>query len=277
MRNNAIFKKTLGPLSSYLISELKKANKNIFRLKDAQSILNKTPQATADLLSELVKKEIILRLKPGLFLIVPLEADKNYLENRYIVAKELIYPHKYYISHYSAMAIHGMTTQPVFKVFIASSKRRKNRIISGQEFIFLYTQPYNFFGIEDKWITKQDKVKVSDLEKTIVDALARPQLCGGVSEIAKGIWLKKQNINYHRLLNYCHKTRVKAVAKRLGFILETLNLIDNDWLTKLRDYIEDSKAYILLEPGLKRQSRYLERWRLLINFNPEELKSIIWT
>ncbi len=270
-------KKTLGPLSSYLITELKRANRNIFRLKEAQFLLNKSPQATADLLSELVKRGIISRLKPGLFLIIPLEADKDYLENRYIVARELIRPHNYYISHYSAMAIHGLTTQPILKVFITSSSRKQNRLISGAEFIFLYAQPYNFFGIEDKWITKQEKVKVSNLEKTIVDALIRPELCGGISEIAKGIWLRKHNLNYQKLLNYCSRIKVKAVAKRLGFILQTLNLADKNILTKLRVYIGDNRTYVSLDSSLKKQGKYLSRWRLLINFNPEELKSVIWT
>lgn len=275
MRNKQV--KTLGAVSSYLITELKKRNKNIFRSKDAQSILNKTPQATADLLSELVKRGIISRLKPGLFLIIPLEADKDYLENRYIVGRELIRPHNYYISHYSAMAIHGLTTQPIIKVFITSTARKQKRLISGVEFIFLYARPYNFFGIEDKWITKQEKVKVSNLEKTIIDALIRPELCGGISEIAKGIWLRKHNLNYQKLLNYCRRIKVKAVAKRLGFILQILNLADKDILTKLRVYIEDSNTYVPLDPSLKKQGKYLSRWRLLINFNPEELKSVIWT
>ena len=270
-------KKTLGAVSSYLITELKRANKNIFRLKEAQSVLNKSPQATAAFLSELVKREIISRLKPGLFLIIPLEADKNYLENRYIVAKELIKSHSYYISHYSAMAIHGLTTQPVLKVFMTSSARKKNRLISGAEFIFLYAKGSNFFGIEDRWITKQDKIKVSNLEKTIIDALMRPELCGGISEIAKGIWLRRHNINYEKLLKYCNKIKIKAVAKRLGFILQALNLADKNILTKLGSYIEDSKAYVLLDPTLKKQGKHLSRWRLLINFNPEELKSVIWT
>lgn len=270
-------KKTLGPISSYLITELKRANKNIFRSKEAQSLLNKSPQATADFLSELVKRGVISRLKPGLFLIIPLEADKDYLGDRYVVARELIRPHNYYISHYSAMAIHGLTTQPILKVFITSSTRKQNRLISGAEFIFLYAQPYNFFGIEDKWITKQEKVKVSNLEKTIVDALIRPELCGGISEIAKGIWLGKHNLNYQKLLNYCSRIKVKAVAKRLGFILQTLNLADKNILTKLRVYIGDSRAYVPLDPSLKKQGKYLSRWRLLINFNPEELKSVIWT
>lgn len=269
--------KTLGPVSSYLIRELKRANKNIFHIRDTQAVLNKSAKVTADFLSELVKRGIISRLKPGLFLIIPLEADRNYLENWHIIARELIKPHHYYISHYSAMAIHGLTTQPVLKVFITSSKREKNRLISGVEFLFIYTKPSNFFGIEEKWITKQEKIKVSDLEKTLIDALMRSGLCGGISEIAKGIWLRKNRINYERLLKYCKRIKVKAVSKRLGFILQTLNLADKNILAELKDYIKNSKTYVPLDPALKKQGKYLSQWRLLVNFNPEELKSIIWT
>ncbi len=268
--------KTLGPVSSYLITQLKKANRNIFRIKDAQSVLNKNAKAAVDFLSELVKRGIISRLKPGLFLIIPLEADKNYLENRYVVARELVGPHNYYISHYSAMAIHGLTTQPVLNVFITSSARRQDRLISGVEFIFLYARPYTFFGIEDKWITKQEKAKVSDLEKTIIDALIRPELCGGILEIARGIWLRKHSLNYQRLLNYCGRIKVKAAVKRLGFIFQTLDLGGENIAAKLKSCIQDSMAYVLLDPTLKKQGKYLSRWRLLINFNPEELKSAIW-
>ena len=268
--------KTLGPVSSYLIRELIKTDKKIFRIKDAQSILNKNTKAIADLLSELVKRGIISRLKPGLFLIIPLGADKDYLENWYVIAKELIMPHHYYVSHYSAMAIHSLTTQPVLKVFITSPKRAKRKLISGIEFFFVSAKPSNFFGIRDQWITKQMKVKVSDLEKTIVDALARPEFCGGVSEIAKGIWLRKNKINYTKLLRYCQRIKIKAVSKRLGFLLQTLNLADKNILTKLKDYIKDSKAYVPLDPTLKKQGKYLSSWRLLVNFNPEELKTIIW-
>ena len=267
--------KTLGPVSSFLITELKRSGKNIFRIKEAATILKKNEKAIADLLSELVKRGILLRLKSGLFLIVPIEARNNYLENRYIVARELVNPGNYYISHYSAMAVHGLTTQPVLKVFTTTVKRAKNRSISGVEFIFVYAKPENLFGIEEKWVTKQEKIKVSDLEKTIVDALIRSELCGGVSEVAKGIWLAKDRLNFQRLMDYCRKAGVKAAAKRLGFILQELNL-GGDIVKKLYILTQNSASYALLDPTLKKQGKYLKRWRLRINFNPEELKSIIW-
>lgn len=274
MKNRS--KKTLGPVSSYLITQLKKANKPIFRIRDAGQILGKDEKSSADLLSRLVKRSVISRLKAGLFMIVPFEAEKNYLENRYVIAKEIIRPNHYYISHASAMAIHSLTTQPVLNVQISSVVRKKEMTVSGIKFSFCRIKPSDYFGIEEKWVTKQEKASVSDLERTIVDCLARPQLCGGVPEAAKGIWLAKERIDYAKLLKYVKKIGIKAVAKRLGFILQQLSLSDKKTLAELKKYSQSSETYVLFDPTLKKSGKYLREWRLRINSNPGELKAAVW-
>jgi len=270
-------RKTLGPVSAYLITQLKKANKSIFRIRDAGRILDKDEKSAADLLSKLVRRGIVSRLKAGLFMIVPLEAEKNYIENRYIIAGEIIRPNRYYISHASAMAIHGLTTQPVLNVQISSAVRKREIVISGIKFSFCRIKPSDYFGIEEKWVTKQEKVSVSDLERTVVDCLARPQLCGGVPEAAKGIWSAKEKINYMKLLKYVKKTGIKAVAKRLGFILQLLELSDKKTLAELKKYSRSSEAYVLFDPTLKNTGKYLREWRLRVNSSSEELKAAVWT
>ncbi len=269
-------KKTLGPVSAYLITQLKKANKSIFRIKDAEQILDKDEKAAADLLSKLVRKGIVSRLKAGLFMIVPLEAEKNYLENRYVIAKEMIRPNRYYISHASAMAIHGLTTQPVLNVQISSAVRKKAIVISGIKFSFYRVKPSAYFGIEEKWVTKQEKASVSDLERTIVDCLARPELCGGVPEAAKGIWLSRTKTDYMKLVRYVKKLGIKAVAKRLGFILQRLELSDKRTLAQLKKYSQSSETYVLFDPTLRKTGKYLREWRLRVNFDPGELKAAVW-
>lgn len=269
-------RKTLGPVSAYLITQLKRTNKSIFRIRDARRILDKDEKATADLLSKLVKRGIVSRLKAGLFMIVPLEAEKNYLENRYVIAGEIIRPNRYYISHASAMAIHGLTTQPVLNVQISSTVRKKEMVVSGIKFSFCRVQPDAYFGIEEKWVTKQAKASVSDLERTIVDCLARPELCGGVPDAAKGIWAAKEKIDYAKLLKYVKKIGIKAVAKRLGFILQLLELSDKNTLAELKKYSQSGEDYALFDPTLKKTGKYLREWRLRVNFNPEELKAAVW-
>ena len=65
--------------------------------------------------------------------------------------------------------------------------------------IFVNIKKENHWGITDEWIKKSEKVKISDIEKTIIDCLAYPEYCGGITEIAKGIWIKKDEIDYKLL------------------------------------------------------------------------------
>jgi predicted transcriptional regulator of viral defense system len=272
-------KRTLGQIGSKLIMSLKVENKNIFSLKDAQEITGTGYKATRLLLNELAKKNWLIRLKKGKYLIVPLEAGLSgeYMENWYVVARELIKPHPYFISHYSAMDIHNMVTQPTRMVYISTPVRRKNREISGAEYRFIYTRQENYWGITKEWVTPQQQVEVSDLERTIVDCLYVPRLCGGISEIAKGIWIAKDKVNYEKLTRYVERFGKKVVAKRLGLILEVYGLGTMDITEQLQDYIEDSNSYALFDPLLPDQGKYLTRWRLRVNLEPEELKSIIRT
>ncbi|HBY57291.1 MAG TPA: hypothetical protein DEG96_05460 [Candidatus Atribacteria bacterium] len=118
--------KTLGKISAKLIRKLYDENKSVFKINDAQRILGKSYNAVTDLLSELVKRKVIVRLKAGKYLIIPQEmgSGENYLGNWYIAGKEIINSKKYYIAFYSAMNYWGMLTQPLIKVFIATPKRQ---------------------------------------------------------------------------------------------------------------------------------------------------------
>ena len=85
----------------------------IFSIAYAQAITNTSYQATAALLSQLVRKGWLVRLVPGKYLIVPLEAglESIPMADRYVIAREVLDSLPYYISHYSAMELHQMTTQ----------------------------------------------------------------------------------------------------------------------------------------------------------------------
>ncbi|GAG38793.1 unnamed protein product, partial [marine sediment metagenome] len=84
--------KTLGKISAKLIRKLHDENRSIFEINHAQNILGKSYNAIVDLLRDLVKRKIIIRLKAGKYLIIPQEmgSGENYLGNWYIAGKEII-------------------------------------------------------------------------------------------------------------------------------------------------------------------------------------------
>jgi len=269
--------KTLGPVSAKLLLRLSAEGKSIFAIADAQAITGKSYRATTTLLSKLVYKRWLVRLAPGKYLIVPLEAGLESIPmvDRYVIAREVLAPLSYYISHYSAMELYQMTTQPVNTVYVTVPRQRTNRTIAGVAYRFLYANPRAFWGWQAIWATDQEQIKVSDLEKTLLDCAARPQLCGGLGELAKGLWLHKDDLDESRLVAYIQRLNHKAVAKRIGFLLETFDLGRPETLTALQAFI--NPRYALFDPTLPDEGSYRARWRLRVNLNPDELKAIIWT
>lgn len=169
-----------------------------------------------------------------------------------------------------------MITHPALTVFISSPSRRPSKKILGATFRFIYAQQKDIWGTEEDWVTASQKVKISDLERKIIDCLDRPDLSGGISEVAKGIWTKRKAIDYQKLVKYTKKLGRKSVAKRLGFLLETYNLGSSDIIEELRKMVE-SRSYSPLDPILPNTGKYLSSWKLRINIEQDELIAITQT
>jgi len=268
--------RALGKSSSRLLTTLAGNGRTVFAFGDAREILKTSDAATRKLLSDLVKKKWLIRLSRGRYLVVPLSAGENaeVSENWYVVARYLVEPRPYYISYYSAMEIHGMTTQPISTVYISTPQRKKDAHALGATFHFIYLMPSKVWGTTDTWATPTEKVRASDLERTIVDCLGNPRLCGGLSEIAKGLYARRSEVDYPKLLKDVERFGSNAVAKRLGFLLELYGLSGKSAET-LRQSANSS--YVLLDPSLPPTGRYWHRWRLRLNASPEELKQIVQT
>ena len=269
--------KTLGPTSADLLLRLSAEGKTIFSIADAQAVTGKSHRVTSNLLGQMVRKGWLVRLVPGKYLIVPLEAglENTPLADRFVIAREVLGSLPYYISHYSAMQLHQMTTQPINTVYVTVPRQRPSRAIAGVAYRFVYANPRAFWGGEPIWATDQEQVQVSDLEKTLLDCAARPHLCGGLGELAKGLWLRKDSLDLGQLVAYAPRLDHKAAAKRIGFLLETYDLADSETIAQLQTLV--NRRYAPLDPTLPDQGPYRARWRLRVNLDPEELRATVWT
>jgi predicted transcriptional regulator of viral defense system len=268
-------KKTLGHISAHLISMLYEENKAIFKINDAQRILGKRYNETTDLLSRLVKRNVITRLKAGKFLIIPQQLGKaeQYLGNWYVAGREVVNSESYYIAFYSAMHYWGMLTQPLVKIFIATPKRQIVPYEMRDKLVLVFINEKSIWGIKEEWVSPNEKVRISDIEKTIVDALTHPEYCGGITEIAKGIWLVKDQIEYQKLEDYISKHNKNVVAKRLGYILEILDIKQPELLNQLREYAKN--RYDKFDPNLSEKRMDKNKWRLIDNVGKEQILNLI--
>ncbi|MBK5211865.1 MAG: type IV toxin-antitoxin system AbiEi family antitoxin domain-containing protein [Coriobacteriia bacterium] len=271
------FTKTLGQTEAKFLADLASQDKAIFTTDDARAVTGSSVVVVDLLIAKLVKKKWLIRLTRGVYLIVPLSAGEagEYSENWYVVAKHLIEPADYYLSHFSALEIHQMTTQPVLTVYISTPVRRIPKEIAGATYRFIAIKREGLWGLEDTWATPSERVKASDLERTILDCLDRPDLSGGIIEVARGLWAVRDRIDYVKLIKYTERLGRKTVVKRLGFLLEVLAIGTPESVVALKRFV--TASYTLLDPTLPAEGRYVAKWRVRVNIDPDELKSATTT
>jgi len=266
--------KTVGTQMATLLSVLYDRAQTTFTLADVEEITGLRPALASSLLHKAAKRGLVSRLKRGVFVLVPAELGSatEYSGNPYLVARRLAGDAPSFISHASAMEIHRMVTQPQFVVFTSSTKRIPNRTLNGTEFRFVLIKPNHFFGTTRHWVTKQESVDISDLERTVIDGLRQPEYCGGVTEVAKGLWMRHAEMQPAKLVDYALRLRVGAVIRRLGYLLELYGIAPEHDLARLRQSL--TSTYLPLDPILPREGSHVARWRLQVNIPPEELKGV---
>lgn len=272
-------RKTMGRLAARLVTTLYSNNRPIFHLREAEQIVGGRSPASK-VLSQLIDNGVATRLKSGTYRLIPFELgfEREYLGNPYIAARELVLSgHKnvkeeYYLSHGSAFDLHQMMTQPQLIVYISSSKTMRPQIIQGTEFRFVRCKKEHLFGLSDMWIDKNEKVRVSDLERTLIDGLKQPEYCGGFSEVAKGFSIKRDAIDPQKLIDYAIKLGVGVVNRRLGYLMDLYKIGAKIHLDFLQTTI--TSTYHLLDPELPAEGHHIAKWRLRLNVSEEELQAI---
>jgi predicted transcriptional regulator of viral defense system len=147
-----------------------------------------------------------------------------------------------------------------------------NRTLNGTEYHFVLIKPDHFFGTAKYWVTKQESADISALERTVIDGLRQPEYCGGVTEVAKGLWMRHGDMQPAKLVDYALRLRIGAVTRRLGYLLELYRIAPEHELARLRQTL--TATYVPLDPILPREGPHVARWRLHVNISPEELEAI---
>jgi predicted transcriptional regulator of viral defense system len=270
--------KNISTQSAQLLSYFNEQNKACFDISLAQKALpNSKDGAIRELLSDMTRRGLLMRLKEGIYHIIPYEANtETFMPDWHLIAEHIVNDAQHYIGYYSALQIHNLITQPSLKEQIVVSKQLRPSEIKIKEvpFQFIYHNEKHFFGAKKMWIDSFHKVLCSDLEKTFIDCLFKPNYAGGIVEIARAIYISKDKIKYDRLLNYAKRFGSQAVIKRLGFLLELLEMQTNI----IDEFLElKTASYIALDTELPKKGTYNKRWSVLQNLETETIKSAIYT
>ena len=261
---------TLSNEEAKFLAIFSAAGKEVFSYQDAMEYFQSKETAT-NRLGRLFRKGWLQRLENGLYLIIPLEAgpERLWSENAYVLASNLISPSA--IAYWSALHYWNMTEQIPQVYFIQTTKRKKSTTIQGIKFQFVHVEERYFFGILTQRLRGAD-ISVTDREKTIIDIAHRPELGGGIIQLAEALKTAYNDVDWEKFDQYIERWGGGSVVKRLGYLIETMSIPIPGREAMLKNWRSlISKGTSQLEPGSGKKGPVITRWNLQINIPFETL------
>ncbi|MBU1809378.1 MAG: type IV toxin-antitoxin system AbiEi family antitoxin domain-containing protein [Candidatus Omnitrophica bacterium] len=249
-----------------LLDSLNRFGKNLFSVKDAAEIMELPIKNARLYLSYFERRGWLSRIKPGLYISVPLGIvnPQEYKENPWIVANKVFSP--CYIGGWSAAEHWDLTDQIFSSIFVFTGRlfRKKDVKIQSTDFVLKLVRMKNIRHTKSVWI-ENVKVQVSDPTQTIVDMLDDPAVGGGIRHVAEIVknYFNSEHRDDSGLLKYISENNNRTIHKRLGHIIETLNIQAPNLIEVCRKNI--SAGYSILDPTIKNKGTFNRKWNLRVN------------
>lgn len=188
-------------------------------------------------------------------------------------------------SHATAIAHHGLT-HDIPKQLTANyfTSRQLTRIPLGttpEDWIELEmpigSRPRQIGGVSVNWVRTKESldfgycvsssqgipIYVTDIERTLVDAIRAPAKCGGIQSTLHAWKHAMDHLDVKRLIHYTERFENAVLRQRVGFLLELFGIREpamEAWRTSL---LRGGSMRLVAEAPYS--SIYSERWNLSLN------------
>lgn len=189
--------------------------------RELREELGLSPSATSNLLARWRRAGLVDRVARGRYAIrqIGLLGTRASSEDVALAVAAFVggYPHR--IAYHSALDFHGLLVRPVRTVQIASPHRFASISISGRPLQVVFERPETVgLGTEPAGYG----AVVSNLERTLLDAAARPDLVGGYFPLAEALAGSKPDPG--RLLELAEQLSASPALRRIGSLADRLEL-----------------------------------------------------
>lgn len=253
--------KSLSPTEQMLYSKL--YPKRVVNTSDINNIL-KDKHKSADYITNLREKGFLQKIKRGVYAVVPPDAlGKEYSPDKFLVGGKL--KKNYYISHHSALELHGLAESIFNIVYITSNTY--SQPLNHRNITYKFVTTKYFFGIEETQY-KGETLEISDIEKTFLDCIRRIKYTGGLEELIKSLQ-GIPDMDYKKIWNYLKKFDETFLYHKAGFFLEFLdNLSPPSSVLRKIQQNKGKRVYYLYG---KENCVYKKKWNLMMPKNFKEL------
>jgi hypothetical protein len=190
-----------------------------------------------------------------------------------------------YFTHFSALYLNNLTEQTPKTVYFNVEQRASggtgqltqdalNRAFKAEPRVSSNTVEYkgtriikvngrntNQLGVVARRRTDAGVIRITDVERTLIDATVRPVYSGGIAVVAKAFELAKESVSVNKLTAYLRKLRyVYPYHQAVGFYMERAGYADS--LLKLLEHFPIEYDFYLQHA--MRSPVLNKRWRLYV-------------
>jgi predicted transcriptional regulator of viral defense system len=286
-------KRISGVTKKSIIAELRRLDRRVFKQKDFATLVSEfgdawgiPPSVTVDRLLELLVRDTELRRAQLKF--------PNRSERRFLLREASVYDlalslrNGAYLTHYTAMYVHGITEQIPKTVYVnyeQSPKPRSSSTLSQasidtafkrrvrvsrneaqyeqHKLILLSGMHTGRLGVTQvPWGSNGVPLDVTGIERTLIDIAVRPVYAGGVFEVLRAYQLAASRVSVNRLAALLRKLDyVYPYHQAVGFYLDKAGVYGSEQLAMLREIPMEFDFHLVHEMAPD-DTEYSEKWRL---------------
>lgn len=234
-------------------------------------------QTTKNLLSQHVANGLLLHVRRGLYAVVPPGANpETFPVDPYLVAAKMT--DDAVLAYHTALELHGKAHSVFNEFYFLSRTPPRPAEFRSQRFRgvrfpkALRTKGQEEYGIKDLDRSGVD-VRSTDLERTLVDVLDRPDLTGGWEET----WRSLEAVEFFDLdevVEYALLLDNATCAAKVGYFLDQHRehlMVEDVYLKSLKKRRPKQPHY--MERNSRGKGRFMSEWNLVV---PRAIVERVW-
>jgi predicted transcriptional regulator of viral defense system len=247
------------------IASLTARGRRVLSVAEVAAALEIDSTSAAKKLSRWSDQGWVRRVRRGLYIPVPLEAENpaRWSEDPLVLADAVWAP--CYFTGWTAASQWGLTEQ-IFRTTVLKTTRRVRRAherLLDYDYVLAHVPGHLMeWGLRATWRDDR-RVQVADRARTVIDILDDPSIGGGIRHGTEVLAAYLGGNDWQTLVEYGDRIGNRTVFKRLGHLVEAAELGTEELVDECRRRV--SAGISLLDPGVSPSGRRVTRWGLRIN------------
>jgi predicted transcriptional regulator of viral defense system len=265
--------RSLSRTEARVVLSMEAAGLEVVSLEQIRKAVDASPGFARKLAHGLVRKGWLQRARRGTYLLNPGRHGPDAIPDMDPFRIGTLLADPYYFGYATAAELHGLLPQAGRVYYIVTPSRQGSRPFGSSQFRAVHVTRRRFFGTQT--LRRRDReLVVSNLERTLLDCLARPEFAGGMAGVSQIFALSKPRLDWERLNRYLARLGNRSLGWRIGFLSENVRPSvspPRDWVRSVLPV--EAAPYAPLGPPRRygRQGVHDRRWHVIRNVPRSDL------